>query len=131
MLAPPPDRGSILGRRHRHLPLGGQPLASSAASSGWCSVLGAVRLADRRGELRVPCASTRSQGRDQETVRDRLAALGLDGMQAMYPGSLSGGPAQAVGLARALVLSPEILIFDRPTTGLDPGPPQRRRRSWA
>ncbi|WP_428267354.1 ABC transporter ATP-binding protein [Haliangium sp.] len=56
----------------------------------------------------------------REIVRDRLDALGLDGTQRKYPGELSGGMRKRVGLARALVLEPEILIYDEPTTGLDP-----------
>jgi phospholipid/cholesterol/gamma-HCH transport system ATP-binding protein len=62
----------------------------------------------------------KSKAEMKEIARDRLAALGLDGTQAKYPGELSGGMRKRVGLARALVLQPDILIFDEPTTGLDP-----------
>ncbi len=55
-----------------------------------------------------------------DIVDDRLEALGLAGTQKKFPGELSGGMRKRVGLARALVLRPEILIYDEPTTGLDP-----------
>jgi phospholipid/cholesterol/gamma-HCH transport system ATP-binding protein len=53
-------------------------------------------------------------------VKDKLALVGLDGTQAMRPSSLSGGMRKRAALARALALNPKIMLYDEPTTGLDP-----------
>jgi phospholipid/cholesterol/gamma-HCH transport system ATP-binding protein len=53
-------------------------------------------------------------------VRAKLAQVGLHGIEDKYPSQLSGGMQKRVGLARALALEPQIILFDEPTTGLDP-----------
>lgn len=56
----------------------------------------------------------------QEQVSKTLAQFELTGHEEKYPAQLSGGMQKRVGLARAMQLQPSIMLFDEPTTGLDP-----------
>ncbi|HTO91895.1 MAG TPA: ABC transporter ATP-binding protein [Candidatus Sulfotelmatobacter sp.] len=53
-------------------------------------------------------------------VAERLEWVGLSGVEDMKPASLSGGMKKRVGLARALAMDPQIVLYDEPTTGIDP-----------
>jgi phospholipid/cholesterol/gamma-HCH transport system ATP-binding protein len=53
-------------------------------------------------------------------VEHSLAMVGLPGIESMRPSDLSGGMKKRVGLARTLALQPEVILYDEPTTGLDP-----------
>jgi phospholipid/cholesterol/gamma-HCH transport system ATP-binding protein len=60
-------------------------------------------------------------GRDIDgRVEQALGLVGLPGIEAMRPSDLSGGMKKRVGLARTLALQPEVILYDEPTTGLDP-----------
>ena len=61
-----------------------------------------------------------SRGQIVESVADVLKSVGLQGMGDKFPAELSGGMRKRAALARALAHRPEIMLFDEPTTGLDP-----------
>ncbi|MGC4064193.1 MAG: ABC transporter ATP-binding protein [Polyangiaceae bacterium] len=63
---------------------------------------------------------TLSRAEIRERVAWALAAVDLPGIEGMRPSDLSGGMRKRVGLARAIALRPEVVLYDEPTTGLDP-----------
>jgi phospholipid/cholesterol/gamma-HCH transport system ATP-binding protein len=61
-----------------------------------------------------------SESAINKKVPERLEQVGLGAMGHKFPAELSGGMKKRAGLARALIMDPEIVLFDEPTTGLDP-----------
>jgi len=55
-----------------------------------------------------------------QMVHDALTSVGLPNVQDLMPSSLSGGMKKRIGLARTLIMEPRIILYDEPTTGLDP-----------
>ncbi|MCD6376277.1 MAG: ABC transporter ATP-binding protein [Caldisericaceae bacterium] len=53
-------------------------------------------------------------------VAEKLEMVGLPGTEKLYPAELSGGMKKRVGLARAIIMDPKYVLYDEPTTGLDP-----------
>ena len=62
----------------------------------------------------------KSEGEIKKIVMSKLELVGLIGAERKLPGEISGGMRKRAGLARALVLEPEIILFDEPDSGLDP-----------
>lgn len=55
-----------------------------------------------------------------QRVREKLAMVGLEDASGKFPSQVSGGMRKRIGLARAIVMEPEVILYDEPTSGLDP-----------
>ncbi len=118
-----PDAGRVVGGWRDRAGDGPRPAGRAPGHDRLrLSVRGAVRLDDGGGEhparSRAPWRTTRTTIR--ERIEESLAVVELSGTEPKYPAELSGGMRKRVGIARAIALKPRYILYDEPTTGLDP-----------
>lgn len=118
-----PDRGQILMDGVDVLTLGKRQMNAVRRRFGMLFQEGALFDSMTVGEnVAFPLVEHTKLSREEIAARvsELLRTVGLPGIEEKMPSELSGGMRKRVGLARALILEPEIVLFDEPTSGLDP-----------
>ncbi len=118
-----PDKGAVFfhGRRIDRLPE--RELVEVRKRFGFLFQMGALFDSLTAGEnVAFPLRehAKYSEGEISRIVEKNLHRVGLDGVRHKRPAELSGGQRKRVALARAMALDPEVILYDEPTTGLDP-----------
>jgi phospholipid/cholesterol/gamma-HCH transport system ATP-binding protein len=118
-----PDEGQILIDGRDIVQVEGLALAEMRRSMGMVFQMSALfDFMDVFDNVAFPLREHTKLSRKEirERVMDRLEALGIGHAEKKMPAELSGGMQRRVAVARAIVLETELLIYDEPTTGLDP-----------
>jgi phospholipid/cholesterol/gamma-HCH transport system ATP-binding protein len=119
-----PDQGQVIVDGEDLVPLGDAELEKVRRKFGM--VFQAAALFDSMNvyeNVAFPLREHRKMPEEQmrAIVRSKLDLMGLPAsVESQFPADLSGGMRKRVGLARAIVLEPKIVLYDEPTTGLDP-----------
>ncbi|MHC4234208.1 MAG: ABC transporter ATP-binding protein [Planctomycetota bacterium] len=118
-----PDRGEVRYQGRLIGRMGARELAEVRMSFGFLFQLGALfdsLTVEENVAFPIVEHARRSRAEIEGIVAGKLRMVGLDGIQHKRPADLSGGQRKRVALARAIALDPEIILYDEPTTGLDP-----------
>jgi len=118
-----PDQGEVYFHDQRIDVLSDRELAAIRPRFGFLFQLSALfDSLTVRQNVGFPLAEHTRKKRNEidDIVRRKLTMVGLDGIEGKYPAQLSGGQKKRVALARAIALDPEVVLYDEPTTGLDP-----------
>jgi phospholipid/cholesterol/gamma-HCH transport system ATP-binding protein len=118
-----PDSGQVVVDGEDIVPMGDRQLDVVRRKFGM--VFQAAALFDSMTIFENVAFPLREHSRASEkeiarTVHEKLEIVGLKDIDAKFPAELSGGMRKRVGLARAIALDPKIVLYDEPTTGLDP-----------
>lgn len=119
-----PDEGRILVEGDDVGTLEGEALLRFRSKFGmvfqWAALFDSMTVAEN---VAFPLREHKASLGEREILRqvsEKLSLFGLEGTEDKYPADLSGGMRKRVGLARAIIMEPRILLYDEPTTGLDP-----------
>jgi len=118
-----PDRGRVLFEGIDLTDLSERDLAAVRTRFGFLFQGGALFDSMTAGEnvgFGLSRQSTRSKTEIREIVASKLRLVGLQGIEHKMPAELSGGQKKRVALARAIAMDPQVILYDEPTTGLDP-----------
>ena len=118
-----PDKGSIFFEGVDIVTLNEQELVDVRKKIAYVFQYGALFDSFTVHEnLAYPLREHTKMGDDEihEKVMATLAKLGLQDSAQLYPSDLSGGMQRRVGVARSIIMEPEVILYDEPTTGLDP-----------
>ena len=118
-----PDQGSVYFHQQRINELSERQLEPIRKRIGFLFQMGALFDSMSVGEnIAFPLRhqGLKSERDIQRIISEKLAVVGLSGSEKKMPGDLSGGQKKRVALARAIAMDPEVVLYDEPTTGLDP-----------